>query len=81
MNSQTREITAIVERIKPLLAGYPAEMQGAVLADCLAIWLAGHHIAGDEDATRKMRADLLSMHCAAVRKLTELNAKPLGTDE
>jgi hypothetical protein len=54
-------------------------VQGAVLADLLAIWLAGHHVAGDEDATRKMRAELLSMHCTMVRELTSINAKIVGT--
>ena len=79
MNSQTLEIAAIVDRIKPLLAGKSPEVQGAVLADCLAIWLAGHHVAGDEDATRTLRADLLAIHCAAVRNLVPVNAKILGT--
>jgi hypothetical protein len=54
-------------------------LQGAVLADLLAIWLAGHHVTGDEDATRKMRAELLAEHCFAVRQLTEINAKIMGT--
>ena len=53
-------VILLVERIRPilenqvfpLLKGHPPEMQGCVLADLLAIWLAGHHVAGDEDATR-----------------------------
>jgi hypothetical protein len=76
---QTREITRVVEQIKPLLAGRPPEMQGAILADLLAIWLAGHHVEGDEDATRKLRAEMLAMHCTEVRQLTMVNAKILGT--
>jgi hypothetical protein len=79
MNAHTREIAAIVDKIKPLLAGKSAEVQGAVLADCLAIWLAGHHVEGDEDATRKLRAELLAMHCSVVRELTAINAKIMGT--
>ena len=78
---------ALVEKIRPvleahvfpLLKRHPPEMQGAVLADLLAIWLAGHHVAGDEDATRVMRAELLAVHCAQVRELTWINAKKLGT--
>jgi hypothetical protein len=77
--ARTREIARVVERIKPILAGRPPEMIGAVLADLLAIWLAGHHVAGDEDATRKLRAELLADHCFAVRQLTEINAKIMGT--
>jgi hypothetical protein len=70
---------ALEEHIWPLLAGQPAEMQGAVLADLLAIWLAGHHVAGDEDATRTMRAELLAVHCGMVRELTSINARLIGT--
>jgi hypothetical protein len=76
---RTREVAAIVDRVRPLLGGHAAEIQGAALADLLAIWLAGHHVAGDEDATRTMRAVLLAMHCAEVRKLTTVNAKIIGT--
>jgi hypothetical protein len=77
--SQISEVAAIILQIRPLLAGRAPEVQGAVLADLLAIWLAGHHVAGDEDATRKMRAELLADHCAAVRELTTVNARIMGT--
>jgi hypothetical protein len=73
------QVVPIVESIRPLLAGKPPELQGAVLADLLAIWLAGHHVADDEDATRTMRAELLAAHCRAVRQLTSINAKIIGT--
>jgi hypothetical protein len=74
-----REIAAVVERIKPILMGRAPEIQGAILADLLATWLAGHHVEGDEDATRKLRADLLAIHCGEVRNLVTVNAKILGT--
>jgi hypothetical protein len=73
------EVIALVDKIRPVLAGRAPEVQGAVLADLLAMWLAGHHTAGDEDATRRLRADLLAHHCAAVRALTGVNAKIIGT--
>jgi hypothetical protein len=76
---RTREAAAIIDRIRPLLAGHSPEVQGAVIADLTAIWLAGHHVAGDEDATRKMRDALLVYHCAEILKLTRLNARILGT--
>ena len=79
MNTQTPEVAAIVAQIKPLLAGKSPEVQGAVLADCLAIWLAGHQAAGGAAATRKLRAELLAEHCFAVRHLTSVNAKMMGT--
>jgi hypothetical protein len=79
MNAPTVRIEALVEQIKPSLAGVPPEIQGAALADLLATWLAAHHVAGDEDATRTMRAELLAMHCGAVRELVPVNAKIMGT--
>jgi hypothetical protein len=79
MTETAREIARAVERIRRVLAGRPPEMQGAILADCLALWLAGHHVEGDADATRKMREELLADHCAAVRQLTSINAEAMGT--
>lgn len=73
------DVKEVVAKIRQLLAGHSAGVQGAVLADLLAIWLAGHEVTGDADATRRMRSALLSMHCAAVRNLTAVNAKLLGT--
>jgi hypothetical protein len=74
-----REIEIVVERIKPLLSGRPPETQGAILADLLAIWLAGHHIAGDVEATRTLRADILAAHLQLLPQLVEINARILGT--
>jgi hypothetical protein len=73
------QAATIVDRIRPLLAGHDPDIQGAVLADLLAIWLAGHHVEGDKDATRKLRAELLAEHCTAVRQFTSVNAKIIGT--
>jgi hypothetical protein len=42
----TELILLIVKRNGKALAGHPAEIQGAALADCLAIWLAGHQSRG-----------------------------------
>jgi hypothetical protein len=46
----TRDVAAaatkamkIAARIKPMLKGKGPEMQGAVLAELVATWLAGHH--------------------------------------
>jgi hypothetical protein len=81
LTSRAKEVARAVERIKPILHGRPPEMIGAILADLLAIWLAGHYAEGDEDATRTMRADLLSMHLFTVRKLVSVNARIIGTAE
>jgi hypothetical protein len=79
MSGKPETVIALVDRIRPILAGQPAEIQGAALADLLAIWLAGHHVAGDENATRKLRAELLASHCIGVRGLVGVNAMMMGT--
>jgi hypothetical protein len=71
----------IVKRIKSLLAGREPEIQGAVLADCLAIWLAGHIVPGDPAATARLRAEILAMHLDAIPRLIAVNAKIMGLDQ
>jgi hypothetical protein len=68
-------VTVIVGKIRPLLAGLPPAMQSAILADLLAIWLAGHHVAGDAEATLTLRAHLLAEHCQLVWRLVPVNAR------
>lgn len=79
-----REIASLVDRqLMPLLAkflgGRPVEFQGAVLADLLAIWLAGQCVPGDVDATRGLRATILALHLDYVAKLVNINAARMGT--
>jgi hypothetical protein len=76
--SRTREVADLIDKIRPMLAGRPVETQGCVLADCLALWIAGHHVAGDEAATRLLREELLRFHLAQVRELITVNAAILG---
>lgn len=61
---QAIEVRKVVNRIKPLLAGRQPEVQGAILADLLSLWLAGHH-------PRELREQLLTMHIEKVRELIE----------
>ena len=70
MNSP-KEVERIVNAIKPLLAGHPPEVQGAVLADLLAMFLAGH-VGPDADTVRE---DLLWFHIDLVRQLIPVNEK------
>ena len=74
-----REIRGLIERIRPILAGREPSVQSAVIADLLAIWLAGHFMPGEPAATRKMRASLQSEVLRLVDELMPLNAKRLGT--
>jgi hypothetical protein len=72
---RAEDVERLVAKIKPLLAGKPPELQGAALADLLAIWLAGHIAPGDPARTREMREHLLAMHVDEVRELIPVNAK------
>lgn len=62
------EIDALVEAIKPILAGQEAGIQGAVLSDLVATHLAGHFAHGKKQ-TAKLRSTLLSLHISTVRRL------------
>ena len=42
------EALAIVERIRPILAGRGPEIQGAVMVELLSMYLAGYYLGGDE---------------------------------
>jgi hypothetical protein len=60
-----RLVEPLVERIKPILAGNPGQIQGAVLADLLAIFLAGH--------APPLREQILAIHLETVRRLIPVN--------
>jgi len=66
MHERAIIVQEIVERIKPELAGKPPEIQGAVLCDLLAIFLAGHPPEPPE-----LREEVLSMHIETMRKLVD----------
>lgn len=76
-----RRIADLVDRIKPILAGEEVRIQGAVLADLLAIWLASHFIPGDPAGTRALRDELLDMHEIVVRALLPINAAMIGAND
>jgi len=58
---QSRMAEALSNRIKPLLAGHAPELQGAVLADLVSLFFAGHHPA--------MREEQIEIWIAAMREL------------
>lgn len=68
-DAAAHEVVALVDQIRPILHGRGEMIQGAVLADLLAMWLAGH-VGPDAEA---LRAELLAMHIDAVRKLIPVN--------
>jgi hypothetical protein len=75
MTHDPREIERIVGMICPILHGNPPQIQGAVLADLFAMWLAGHF---DGDGhTAELREQLITDWLATARKLVEPNERTI----
>ena len=70
-----RRIKVLVDVIGPFfLHGQDVIVQGTVLADLTAMWIAGHVVPGNAEGTAKMREEILKRHTELVRDLTEVNA-------
>jgi hypothetical protein len=74
MSRYTEEVFAIVQRVRPLLAGKPPQIQGAVLADLTATFIGGYGVVGNAEATDVLRDELLKMHVDTVKRLIPVNA-------
>jgi hypothetical protein len=72
-SEQANEVLALVGEIRPLLAGRSPEVQGGVLADLLAMYIAGYVQLGDPEATKRMRELVLEMHIVGVKALIDIN--------
>jgi metal-dependent HD superfamily phosphatase/phosphodiesterase len=68
------EVAGLVHDIGTMLHGRDSAVQSAVLADLLAMWLAGHVNLEDAAATERMRTSLLLAHMTLVCDLIEPNA-------
>jgi hypothetical protein len=63
----SKRASAIVEMIKPMLADQRPDIQSAVLADLLAIWLAGH--------APQVREEVLAIHLKLMRPMIAVNER------
>ncbi len=70
---EVETILALSKQMGSLLAGHPPGIQGAVLAELLSMWVAGHHPA--------MRKEILDHHNAMLPKLIEINSKNIWGPE
>lgn len=68
-NAAHRAIWEAVEGMKPHLQGIGAHIQGAALADLVAMWVAGHHPA--------IREEHLQIWLGAMRALVPVNEAAL----
>lgn len=69
------EAARLVNECGAVLYGQDIFVQGAVLADLLAMWLAAHVVAGDTEATKTIRENLLKAHIEQVRELIPVNER------
>jgi hypothetical protein len=67
------QIAALVAAIAPLFKGKSAGVQGAALADLLAMWLAGHVYPGEPGRTGRRHDEMIEAHLKTVRALIPLN--------
>jgi hemerythrin len=77
-DSDIEQVMRLLTEVSALLAGRPRHVQGAVLADLLAMWLAGHINARDRGATQTLREEVLAKQLQTVRELIPVNAKAIG---
>jgi hypothetical protein len=70
-----------VAQISPLLHGIGDDAQGGVLADLVAMWIAGHIVIGNPAMTDMMREEILTLWLDTMRKLIEPNAEMCGAAE
>jgi len=70
------EVDALVNEIRPLLAGKGPLLQGAALADLVAMFIAGHR--GRDAAETAMRQmEIMVLHIETVGNLIPVNEKLL----
>lgn len=70
---RAHDVEAIIDRVRPILAGNPAEVVGGALADLFSMWLAGHFDAAGRTETAALREALITQWLETVRKLIEPN--------
>lgn len=73
MRARTPKVVAVgilTEKIRPLLAGKSPEVQGAVLGELTATWIAGFR-SDDPKDQKALRRDMLAMQIKYIRELVE----------
>jgi hypothetical protein len=73
-NKEVDQVRTLIDRISRILHGQDRQVQGAVLADLLARWLAGHYVPDDRFRTILMRGRILHQHMKIVRDLVKVNS-------
>lgn len=74
------QVESTAEKIAPFLAGLSSHMQGAIIAELTATWLAGHVIVDSPHGSRALRECLFTAYIEAVRDLANLEVARRGGD-
>jgi hypothetical protein len=69
MTATTDDVMRLSMTIRPLLAGHPPELTGAVLGDLVSLFIAGHH--------PQLRGMVFDQHIELVRKLIPESEKEI----
>ena len=74
-----RNVQKLVRKLAPILAGNPAEVQSAALADLMATWLAGHQDLNNPDSSeiQELRKELFEQWCATTLDLVPINSRAI----
>jgi len=75
---QTAQALQVSKAIQPALCGLDDAVQGAALADLLSLWIAGHYVWGDDQATGEFRKEVLGHFVQAVIELIPASSKELA---
>ena len=75
--AQIREVEEVSRQIYDLMAGRAPAVQGAICADLLSCWVAGHSVPGNEQATIDAREAILKAHIETVRRLIPIQEKDI----
>lgn len=75
----TEQIWMLSRQLGRHLAGKPPQVQSGALADCCAMYLAGHRVPGDPEATAELRAELLDALVELIKQLVEPNAREIDS--
>jgi hypothetical protein len=81
VNGQVDKVKMLIGKISPILHGHDQQTQGAVLAELLAKWLAGHVVPGDRIETILLRGRILHERMKIVRDLTKINAMRIEIED
>jgi len=73
MMDYSKQALELVQRIRPLLAGWHSSVQGAALAELTAIWLSGHSVLGDANETQEFRKRLLEGQTKCIWDLLQIH--------